>query len=148
MILPTLPTTAKETTDTWICTEYIGYIEEICAEYNICPELIEAIIEHESSGQANISNGNCKGLMQIYEKYHRDRMAKLGVTDLYDPYSNILVGVDYIAELADEYGDLPMVLLVYNGVSNAEEIYESGNYTKYVKEIINRSAELERIHGK
>lgn len=26
-----------------------------------------AIIEHESSGQADVENGGCKGLMQIYE---------------------------------------------------------------------------------
>lgn len=147
-ISSTLPTTAADTTDTWICDEYISYIEEISAEYGICPELIEAIVEHESSGQANARNGNCKGLMQIYEKYHRDRMKRLGVTDLYDPYSNILVGTDYLMELAEKYEDLPMVLLVYNGVSNAEEIYESGNYTDYVKSIMARSEELERLHGK
>jgi soluble lytic murein transglycosylase-like protein len=36
--------------------------------------MVMAIIEHESSGQADAENGGCKGLMQIYEKYHRDRV--------------------------------------------------------------------------
>lgn len=148
MILPTLPTKAKETQDTWICDEYVSYIEEISAEYGVCPELIMAIIEHESSGQTNVSNGNCKGLMQIYERYHKDRMQRLGVTDIYDPYGNILVGTDYLMELAEEYEDLATVLMIYNGSSNAVSRGEAGNYTEYAKSIMERSAELERLHGK
>lgn len=91
-----------EPADTWICDEFLPYINVISNQYHLCPEMVMAIIEHESSGQANASNGNCKGLMQIYEKYHIDRMKKLGVTDSYDPYSNILVGCDYLAELFSE----------------------------------------------
>lgn len=74
MGLPTLHTTATEPSDTWISNEYLPYIKEISNEYHICPEMVMAIIEHESSGQADVENGGCKGLMQIYEKYHRDRM--------------------------------------------------------------------------
>ena len=44
-------------------------IKGISNEYHICPEMVMAIIEHESSGQADVENGGCKGLMQIYEKY-------------------------------------------------------------------------------
>ena len=60
-----------------------------------------AIVEAESSGKADARNGGCIGLMQVYEKYHKDRMKRLGVTDLYDPYSNILVGTDILMELAE-----------------------------------------------
>ena len=139
---------AEETHDTWICEEYLGYIEEISAEYVICPELIMAIIEAESSGNPEAVRGLCKGLMQVSERWHSDRMERLGVTDLYDPYSNILVGTDYIMELAEEYGDLAMVLMIYNGSSDAEERWESGNYTNYATSIIERAAQLERLHGK
>ena len=144
----TFPTIASDTADTWICDKHLGYIEEVSAEYGICPELIIAIVEHESSGNAAAANGGCKGLMQINEKYHKDRMKRLGVTDLYDPYSNILVGCDYLMELAEEYEDLPMVLMVYNGSSDAETRWENGNYTEYAKSIMKRAEELERIHGK
>lgn len=139
---------AAEPEDTWISDEYVSYIEEISAEYGICPELIEAIVEHESSGQATATNGNCKGLMQIYEKYHTDRMKRLGVTDLYDPYGNILVGVDYLAELAMKYQDIGTVLMSYNGSSNAVSRGESGDYTEYALSIMERSYELEELHGK
>nr|DAO77582.1 MAG TPA: hypothetical protein [Caudoviricetes sp.] len=105
-----------------------------------------AIIEHESSGQADVENGGCKGLMQIYEKYHRDRMERLGVEDLYDPYGNILVGCDYLAELFEKYeGDMSTVLMIYSGKSDAlTRTYE--NRTEYAKSIMNRTVELERLH--
>lgn len=102
--------------------------------------------EHESSGQADVENGGCKGLMQIYEKYHRDRMERLGVEDLYDPYGNILVGCDYLAELFEKYeGDMSTVLMIYSGTSDAfARTYE--NRTEYAKSIMNRTVELERLH--
>nr|DAJ74883.1 MAG TPA: hypothetical protein [Caudoviricetes sp.] len=146
MGLPTLHTTATEPSDTWISNEYLPYIKEISSEYHICPEMVMAIIEHESSGQANAENGGCKGLMQIYEKYHRDRMERLGVEDLYDPYGNILVGCDYLEELFEKYkGDMSTVLMIYSGTSDAlNRTYE--NRTEYAKSIMNRTVELERLH--
>lgn len=141
-----ITTRAEAKKDTWICAEYQVYIQEISAEYGICPELIMAIIEKESSGQADATNGSCIGLMQVSERWHKDRMERLGVTDLYDPYSNILVGTDYLVELFEKYEDLPMVLMTYNGSSDARCRYESGNYTSYAIAIMERSAELERLH--
>ena len=135
-------------TDTYICEEYQEYIYEISSEYCICPEFVMAIVERESTGRANAKNGTCTGLMQVSSKWHKDRMERLGVTDLYDPYSNILVGVDYLLELFERYGDPGMVLMVYNGSSDAEIRWESGNYTDYALGILNRSEKLERIHGK
>ena len=137
---------AKEVQDTWICEEYQEYIYEICDQYYVSPELIMAIVETESSGKANVSNGKCIGLMQVSSKWHRNRMKKLGVTDLYDPYSNILVGVDYLMELAAEYEDLPLVLMIYNGSSDAMKRYENGNYTSYAKSIMARAEELTDLH--
>ena len=97
---------AAEPKDTWISNELLPYIYTISNRYHICPEMVMAIIEHESSGQADGTNGGCKGLMQINEKYHTERMKRLGVTDIYDPYGNILVGCDYLAELFAEYEDM------------------------------------------
>lgn len=133
---------------TYINWEYIWYVEEISEMYNVCPELIFAIIEQESSGNPNAENAGCYGLMQVSERWHKDRMERLGVTDLFDPYGNILVGVDYLMELADTYGDLDMILMVYNGSSDAQERWENGNPTEYVTDIVNRSVELERLHGR
>lgn len=136
---------AAEPKDTWISDEFLPYIKGASEQYHICPEMIMAIVEHESSGQADARNGSCKGLMQINEKYHSDRMEHLGVVDIYDPYGNILVGCDYLAELFAEYEDMSIVLMKYNGTSGAvTRGYE--NRTKYADGIIKRTMELERLH--
>lgn len=135
--------------DTYISEEIQSYCVEIGSKYNICPELLMSIIESESRGKTDAENGGCKGLMQISEKWHKDRMDRLGVTDIFDPYGNILVGTDYLMELAEEYGDIGVVLMKYNGDSNADDFMEGkAELSKYAEKILERSAELERLHGK
>lgn len=128
--------------------EIIGYCDEIGEQYGICSELLQAMIERESTGNPFAENGGCIGLLQISKRWHLDRMERLGVDDLFDPYSNILVGSDYIMELADRYGDVALVLSVYHGESRAFENYENGIISGYAKGILERSEELEREHGK
>lgn len=130
----------------YIDEEYIGYCEEIGKEYGICPYLLVALIERESSGDPTAKNGSCKGLCQVSEKWHKSRMEKLGVTDIYDPYGNIQLCADYILELAEEYEDVALVLMVYSGKSNAVEIAERGEMTSYASGILARSEELERYY--
>lgn len=120
------------------CTEY-------GEKYGICPELLMAIIERESDGNPRAKNGNCKGLMQVSVRWHKDRMKNLGVTDIYDERGNILVGTDYLAELFKKHKEVSLVLMVYNGDSQA---LEEGYISDYATEILKRSAELERLHGK
>ena len=135
--------------DTYIAEEYQQYCVEIGNMYGICPELLMAIIESESSGNPNAQNGNCKGLMQVSGKWHKDRMKKLGVADICDPYGNILVATDYLMELAEKYEDIGMVLMVYNGDSNSKDYWNgNANLSKYAEKILSRSEVLERIHGK
>ena len=136
------------TNDTFISNEIQSIVEDVSAKYNVCPELILAIIEQESSGNPNAVNGDCKGLMQVSEKWHKDRMERIGVTDLFDQYGNILVGTDYFMELADEYDDLYLVLMIYSGTSDAFERAETYNWTEYAETIVKRTMELEEIHGK
>ncbi len=141
-------TISAETEDTWICEEYQEYIYEVSEEYHVCPELIMAIVEQESSGRADAENEGCIGLMQVSEKWHADRMERLGVTSLYDPYGNILVGTDYFMELAEEYEDIYTVLMCYNGTADAVAKAAVGDYTDYATGIVSRTEQLERMHGK
>ena len=122
--------------------------EEYGEAYGICPEFLMAVVETESSGKAYAENGGCKGLMQISTKHHADRMERLGVSDIYDERGNILVGTDYLAELFDEYEEASLVLDVYNGNSKAKSNYENGILSEYAGKILDRSEELERLHGK
>lgn len=132
--------------------ELIEITEEYGRQYNICPELLQAIAMRESTLYLEATNGDCKGLMQISERWHTQRMERLGVTDIYDARGNILLAADYIAELRDttEYGyDLVYVLMRYNmRTDTANELYKAGTISNYAKEVVARANELERLHGK
>lgn len=139
---------AKEQNGTMLSEEAYQACEEIGEQYGICPELLMAIAETESSGRAVATRGDCKGLMQVSERWHKDRMKRLGVTDIYDEYGNILVATDYLLELFKEEEDVSIVLAKYNGDSRADEMAERGEISEYAGRILTRSAELERAHGK
>lgn len=129
--------------------EYTQYCEEAGRIYNICPELLEAIIEAESGGDPDaVGQAGEIGLMQIYPRYHVERSQRLNVYDLFEPEGNILVGADYLAELFAEYQDMGTVLMIYNGVEDAKLRGNNGDYTDYAEEIMQRVEELERLHGK
>ena len=135
--------------DTYISPQYVQYCEEIGKRYNVQPEFLESFIEAESSGIPTASNGNCKGLMQVYEAVHRDRMKRLGISNLYDPYQNILVGTDILVELFERYGDdTAKIVMMYNGSSDAKWRAADWNFTDYANKVLNRAAELERLHNK
>lgn len=131
--------------------DWIEYIEQVCEKRSICPELVEAIIETESSWDPNAQNGTCIGLMQIDQVCHWERMERLDVDNLWDPYDNILVGVDFLEELFREYEDPAAVLMYYNAGRSARYglgAWQDGKLSSYAERILERSAELERLHGK
>lgn len=116
--------------------------------YDICPELLMAMIETESSGNPKAENGDCKGLMQISERWHTGRMAEIGADDIWSETDNIHIGANYLHELFNRYEDVALVLMVYNGESDAVEKAENGYISDYARKILDRSAELERWKGK
>lgn len=124
----------------WGCVE-IGLL------YNISPELLMAIVETESGGDKYARNGTCKGLMQVSVKWHKDRMKKLGVINIYDEYSNILVATDYLRELIDKYKDIRYVLDIYNGNSQAKYNHEHNITSEYSRKVITRAYELLKLNG-
>lgn len=134
-----------------IPTEIIEYANIIGNEFNICPELLEAIAYQESSCKSDALNGSCKGLMQLNLHWHISRFKDAGwdPADWTDPYKNMYVAAEYLSELFDEYEDVAMVLYVYNGDStNMKKYKENGYLSYYVSEILDTSEELERNHGK
>lgn len=137
-----------DTRETWISDNAYAYCEQIGSQYNICPELLMAVIETESSGQAYATNGNCIGLMQVSSRYHGGRMQKLGVSNLYEEYDNILTAADYLEELFQKYKEPSLVLDMYNGNSKAMYNYENGILSTYADKILTRARELEKLHGK
>ena len=126
--------------------------QEACIEYgcqyDICPELLMAIIEIESSGNSKAENGGCYGLMQVSKRWHDGRMKRFWVKDIFDEQGNILVGTDYLAELIEEHEDIYLSLMIYHGESDAIEKWKRGEQSEYAEKILERSYELERLHGK
>ena len=110
-----------------------------------------SIIEAESSGRQYAENGPCKGVMQINTDWPEiaEYMEQHGYTDIYDYETNIQLGC-YVLDLKREiYGDdIYAVLMAYNGSSDVSERAENGNYTDYAIKVVNRTWELEMLHGK
>ena len=126
--------------------------EDVGLQFDICPEILEAIAYKESRFIPTVRNGKHYGLMQVNVKIHADRLDKYGYTeeDMYDPYKNLIVAADYLSELYDMYGDEnPIVLSIYSGNWKAVSTYkEYGFMSDYVEKVLTRSAEYERLHKK
>jgi soluble lytic murein transglycosylase-like protein len=123
------------------------HIFATCEEYGIAPALVVAMIAQESDFGAHKvgDGGDSAGLLQVQRKWHQERMDRLGCDNLLDPYQNITVAVDYIAELKDINPDLYWVLMAYNGGCRyATKRMESGQYSEYAVEVTQYAAELER----
>lgn len=92
------------------------FIIQSCEGHHIDPAVVIAVIERESSYRASVigDNGEAFGLMQVWPKWHHDRMDKHGVNDLLDPLQNVTVGMDYLFELLDEGKGLEWALAAYN----------------------------------
>lgn len=144
--------TVAEIVDDGIPSEVKEYAEKYGAEYCICPELIEALAYQESRFIPDVvsADGACVGICQINQKCHRARMKRLGVTDLTDAEQNIHVACDYLAEILTEHEDIAETLYLYNGNQTGLKRYQETGEVKsaYVKEILERSMDYERLHGK
>lgn len=161
IVEPEEPVETIEPEPTYYVDIVDGYITEdslqsICKYvgdmYDISPELLQAIAWNESRYKVRAtSHCNAKGVCQIMEKWHKDRMKRLAVTDLYDPYSSVLLCADLIAELSrGKYGDdIRFVLMAYNmGQSGAMKPYKSGKISSYAIKVLDKMEELQSKNSK
>lgn len=127
--------------------ELQDYIIETSEERGVDPAIIIAMIKRESQFDIDIigDKGKAFGLMQIHPRWHSNRMEKLGVTDLLDPYQNVTVGIDIMAELLDGGGSVEWALMAYNGgYANANRHIEAGTLSGYATDVLEVAEELER----
>ena len=119
--------------------------------YNICPEFLIAVAKRESEFNPEAVNGSCVGLMQVSLRWHTDRMERCHVTEeeMWTVDGSMHVAADYLAELFDEYEDAALVLMIYNGDSDASSFAQGGcDMSDYASDILTYSRELEEKHGK
>ncbi len=107
-----------------------------CMETGVPYSLVWAVIEHESAYRNEAYRGCGVGYMQIVEKWHKNRMAKYGYGSLKEAEANIVVGIDYLAELLSQY-DMEQALVVYNVG------HPAAKSTAYSRAIMQRMKELE-----
>ena len=150
---PTEQTTASESEKS-TCVLYYDvplekdlqeHIFHLCAEYEIDPKIVIAMIAVESSYDAGAVSDDLSsvGLMQIQEKWHRGRMTRLKCHNLYSPYMNVTVGIDYLAELKVLNSDIGFMLSAYNGgINYANEQALNGYCNNYVQNVLKIASEL------
>ena len=111
-------TTTKLYTNIPLSARFQRYIDGKCKSYGISTHVVMGRIRVESNFQTQImgDNGKAYGLMQVQKQWHKARMKKVGATNLLDPYDNVAVGIDYLAELYKIYnGNWHKALMAYNG---------------------------------
>ena len=111
-------TSTKLYTNIPLSARFQKYIDGKCKSYGISTNVVMGCIRTESNFQTQImgDNGKAYGLMQVQKQWHKARMKKVGATDLLNPYENVDVGIDYLAELYKIYdGNWHKALMAYNG---------------------------------
>lgn len=120
------PTTAKEIAIA---------VEKYAEEFNFPPELIICIIARESSFRPILtSSADCKGLMQINEKFHKEKLRKLNIK------SDQIFHIDHNIHLGC------MILREYYNktktISGALTKYVGGNHKTYKYDILSDFTDL------
>lgn len=133
--------------DVPLSTELQDHIFALCEEHNIAPGIIIAMIERESTfdSQAIGDKGDSFGLMQIQPKWkeNQERMDRLGCHDLLNPFQNVTVAIDLVAELKGKNADLYWVLMSYNGgEAYGTRMLNAGQFSDYAVGVVARASEL------
>lgn len=138
---------SAEQKETYIDKRYVEYCEKLGNQYAVSPEVLEALIEFESSGKYDaVSVHGAVGLTQIIPRY-----SEYSMTELLDPYTSIKACSEILLEYCEEYGDMGLALVAYNCGQYSDTFRRcerTGSYTKYAEKILNRAYELEDVHGK
>ena len=138
----------ENVTETTGNPKYDEYVKQAAARNGIDPNLIIAVMRHESGFNARaVSYKGATGLMQLMPGTAR----RFGVTNIYDPQQNIEGGARYLRFLLDQFnGDINLVLAGYNAGENAvvNSGYRVPRYRETQAYVKNISARYDRVKGK
>lgn len=126
--------------------ELQSFIFGRCERYNLNPAIVIAMIDVESKFKSDAvsDRGASFGLMQVQPRWHTERIDRLGVYDLLDPYQNVEVGIDYLAELVAKDRGIAWALMAYNGGYSYANAYVSrGELSDYAHKVMNIALNLE-----
>ena len=122
------------------------YTYIVCGQAGVDYAVTLALIEVESGYKWDAGGVNDDvGYMQIVRKWHEDRMERLNAGDLQNPFQNVSVGVDFLAEMLEKYGgNYEKALTAYQyGASGAYQHFfscgeERSPYAEEVLEVAER----------
>lgn len=113
--------------------KYNEYVTKYAEQYGVDSMLVYAIIKAESNFKPDIkSSSNAMGLMQLMEETAIETAEKIDIeyTEgcLYNPETNINLGIKYYSELLKEYdNNYLLALTAYNaGTGNVKKWIEKG----------------------
>lgn len=97
--------------------------------YNIPPVFVVYLMKRESNFSPRaFSSVGAVGLMQVFPKWHRDKMDEMGITheEVYDIDNNVRLGCWILRNYIDQTGSIDKALTKYVG----------GKHPQYVKDIL------------
>lgn len=117
------------------------YTYIVCNQAGVEYTKVLALIEVESGYKWDAAGDTTDtGYMQIVQKWYEERMDRLNCYDLLDPFQNVRVGVDYLAELLEKYGgSYEKALTAYQyGASGAYKYWFSAGVdaSPYAEEVL------------
>ena len=136
---------APKTYDVPLDADLQNHIITLCERENIDPALVMALIGVESNYNAEAigDNGRSYGLMQVQTEWHQARTERLKSHDMLNPYDNVTVGIDILAEKISKDKGIEWALMAYNGGnSHADMMQQTGQLSEYAETVIKLWQEL------
>ncbi len=113
--------------------DYSEYVEKYSKENEVDPLLIYAIIKAESNfDNKAVSNKGAMGLMQLLDETANEVARNESIDykkeeTLYNPETNIMLGIKYYASLKDQLGNSVIAIIAYNaGIGTVNNWIEQG----------------------
>lgn len=124
------------------------YIYTLCKQYHLRYSVVLAIIEVETGYRYDkVTAKKEMGYMQVYYKWHKDKVEDLQEEELLDPYTNVQVGIAFLEELAGRFKTEAEYITAYNmGARGATKYFKKTNAktSDYAKKVLKAAKRIEK----